>query len=267
MFIQFSHPWFLLLGLLFPLIWYISSKGHAVLSPLRKRIALFLRFALFALLILSLARTQICLPTTAESVFFLVDASDSITSANKEFAQEYVKKSLKNIGKDDKVGIVLFGKEALIEFLPKKGLNFSHFHTRVNPHQTNIEDALRLAVANFPKGGQKRIVLLTDGNETVGDADKVIDSLKKKNIRVDVLPLVTGREGEVLLEKIIIPEKVKKGEKFKIKLIGYSFQEVEAILSREDIGQIEKLVEENIDKVVEIINFDLEIEIFQNMHN
>ncbi len=238
MFIQFSHPWFLLLGLLFPLIWYISSKGHAVLSPLRKRIALFLRFALFALLILSLARTQICLPTTAESVFFLVDASDSITSANKEFAQEYVKKSLKNIGKDDKVGIVLFGKEALIEFLPKKGLNFSHFHTRVNPHQTNIEDALRLAVANFPKGGQKRIVLLTDGNETVGDADKVIDSLKKKNIRVDVLPLVTGREGEVLLEKIIIPEKVKKGEKFKIKLIGYSFQGVEAILKLYRNGEL-----------------------------
>jgi len=238
MLIQFSHPWLLLLGIFLPLIWYISTRGHSVLSPFRKRIALACRLIIFSFLILSLAGAKIRLPTNNENVFFLVDASDSISTANKELAREYVERSIQNMERGDRAGIIVFGKEAFIESLPQPQPYFSHFHTKVNPHQTNIEQALRLAVVNFPRWGSKRIVLLSDGNENSGRANFLIDSLKKDEIQVDVLPLVSSREEETLLERIVIPERVKRGEKFKIKLIAQSFQKSSGTLKLYCNGQL-----------------------------
>ena len=230
MFIQFSYPWFLLLGAVLPLIWYISSRGHSVLSPWRKKIALALRLVILSLLILSLAGAKIRLPTRSQAVFFLVDASDSVTAVNKEFAQEYVQRSLESVRRGDQAGIIVFGKEALIESLPQRQLRFSCFHSKVDPHQTDIEQALRLALANLPRGGSKRIVLLSDGNETSGRACVLIDSLREQGIQVDVLPLASAGEEEALLERIIVPDRVKSGEKFKIKIIAKSFQKSSGIL-------------------------------------
>lgn len=230
MFIQFSYPWFLLFGVILPLVWYISSRGYAVLSPLRKKIALTLRLVILSLLVLSLAGARISLPTRSESVFFLVDASDSITPANKEFAREYVQRSLQSIRRGDQAGIILFGKEALIESLPQPQLRLSYFHSKVNPHQTDIEQALQLAIANLPEGGHKRIVLLSDGNETSGRAGVSIDSLGEQGVQVDVLPLASRTKEEALLERIITPDRVKSGEKFKIKVVASSLQKSSGIL-------------------------------------
>ncbi|MFQ6066417.1 MAG: VWA domain-containing protein [bacterium] len=230
MWVQFSYPWFLLFGAGLPLIWYICARGHAVLSPLRKKIALVVRLVILSLLILSLAGTKIRLPTRSESVFFLVDDSDSITAANKEFARDYVQSSLQSLRRGDQAGIIVFGKEALIESLPQRQLRLSYFHSKVSPHQTDIEKSLRLAVANFPPGGHKRIVLLSDGNETSGKAGFLTDFLRKHGIQVDVLPLASRTKAEALLERIIIPDKVKTGEKFKIKTIVKSFQKSSGIL-------------------------------------
>ncbi len=230
MFIQFSYPWFLLFGVILPLVWYISSRSRAVLSPYRKKIALTLRLVILSLLVLSLAGARISLPTRSESVFFLVDASDSITPANKEFAREYVQRSLQSMKRGDQAGIILFGKEALIESLPQPQLRLSYFHSKVNPYQTDIEQALQLAIANLPEGGHKRIVLLSDGNETSGRAGVSIDSLREQGVQVDVLPLASRTKEEALLERIITPDRVKSGEKFKIKVVASSLQKSSGIL-------------------------------------
>jgi len=224
MLIEFSRPWFLLLGAILPFIWYISSQGHPVLSPFRRRIALVLRLIILGFLVLSLAGVKVRLPTNNENVFFLVDGSESISTANKELTREYVKSSLGKVGGGDRAGIIVFGGNAFIESLLQAQPHLSDFRTRVNPYQTNIEQALELAMSNFPRWGNKRIVLLSDGNETLGKASALLDSLKKDRITVDVLPLSPSRKEEALLERMIIPERVKRGENFKLKVIAQSFQ-------------------------------------------
>ncbi len=245
MLIQFSHPWFLILGAVLPFVWYIFSRGHPVLSPLRKKIALILRLIIFSFLVLSLAGVKVRLPTNNENIFFLVDASESISIANKELTRDYIENSLQDIKRGDYAGIIVFGKEAHIESLPQTYLQFSDFHTRVNPHQTNIEQALRLAMDSFPEWGRKRIILLSDGEETLGKTSALLDSLKKENIQVDVLPITPSREEEALLERIIIPQRVKRGEKFTIKVIAQSSQNSSGTLKLYCNGQL--LNEETID--------------------
>jgi len=230
MLVQFSRPWFLLLGLTLPLIWYISSRGYAAVSSFRKKIVLILRLIILSFLILSLAGVKVRLPTNNETVFFLVDASESITAPNKELAKDFIENSLQGMRRGDRAGIIVFGREALIESLPQTHPHLSDLRTRVNPHQTNIEEALRLAMANFPRWGNKRVVLLSDGNETVGKAVSFLDSLKKERVRVDILPLIPSRKEEALLERMIIPERVRRGEKFKVKVIAQSFQESFGVL-------------------------------------
>lgn len=231
MFIEFTRPWLLVLGVLIPVILYISYRGHPILSPFRRRIALFIRIVIVLFLILSLAGVKVRLPTMSESVFFLVDASDSITATQKEFVREYIQNSLNSMDKDNRAGIIVFGKEARVEFLPRKNPRFSRLHTEVNPQETNIQDALSLAIDNFPPGGHRRVILFTDGNQTLGEAGSLIDSLIREGIEVDVIPLIRERKGEILLERIVLPESVKKKEEFEIKVIARSVRTVEGKLN------------------------------------
>ena len=90
MFVQFSHPWFLLLGILLPFIWYISRRGNPVLSSRRRRIALLLRLLVLSFLILALAGFKISLPTKDRTILFLLDASDSIDAQNRKIAEDYM---------------------------------------------------------------------------------------------------------------------------------------------------------------------------------
>ena len=230
MFIQFSHPWFLLLGILLALIWYISRRGHSLLSSLRRRIALLLRLLVLTFLILALAEIKISLPTKDRAIFFLLDVSQSINAQNIKTAEEYIKKSLKRMKQGDKAGIIVFAKRAFVESLPQSRLEFSHLLTRVNADYTNIAAALELAVANFPQKGSKQIVLLSDGNENRKEARALLGSLTEKGIKVDILPLVSPGQKESLLEDLIVPQRVKQAEELKIKVIAQSFQETSASL-------------------------------------
>ena len=182
MFIQFSHPWFLLLGILLAFIWYISRRGHPLLSATRRRIALLLRLLILTFLILALAGIKISLPTRDRTIFFLLDISESINAQNRKTAEDYIKKSLEKMKEGDKAGIIVFARQAFVESLPQSRLEFSHLLTRVNADYTNIVAALELAVANFPQKGSKRIVLLSDGNQNRKEARVLLGSLTKKTL-------------------------------------------------------------------------------------
>ena len=68
----------------------------------------------------------------------------------------------------DVAGIVAFGKEALVERLPSELEDIDRIASTPVKRATDIGAALRLATALFPDDAQKRIVLLSDGNDTTG---------------------------------------------------------------------------------------------------
>ena len=60
----------------------------------------------------------------------------------------------------------------------------------VGTERTDLAAAIRLGTAAFPETGQKRLVLLTDGNENVGDAmGAVLAGHQQLGVTVDVVPM------------------------------------------------------------------------------
>ena len=72
----------------------------------------------------------------------------------------------------------------------------------------------------FPSGTGKRIVLVTDGNETTGDAAEAADVARADGIQIDYVPPpdLPKDAGEVVLSDLSMPSSVTKGEPFSLRV-------------------------------------------------
>ena len=73
--------------------------------------------------------------------------------------------------KTDKAGVLVFGTDAAIEIsAERRGRPAENPGGRRRRNGPISRAAIRLGTAAFPETGQKRIVLISDGNENIGDA-------------------------------------------------------------------------------------------------
>ena len=64
-----------------------------------------------------------------------------------------------------------------------------HLTSLVRTSATDVAGAIRLGSALFPDGKGRRLVLLTDANETQGDAAGAADVVATEKIPIDVVTL------------------------------------------------------------------------------
>src|SRR6185369_15287627 len=167
--IDFDAPQALLLlipALLLTVGLHLASRRRVGLG--RRRVALVVRGVVLAALVLALAGFRLVLPVDRLATVFVVDLSDSVGTAGREDALTWLRDSLKVMPEGDVAGIVGFGKAALVERLPQEVREIDRIATTPVRSATDIGAALRLASALFPDDAQKRIVLLSDGNDTTG---------------------------------------------------------------------------------------------------
>ena len=161
----------------------------------RRRVALLVRSLLLAALVLALAGLQLVLPVDRISTVFVVDLSDSVGNAGREEALAFLRETLKVKRDDDVAGIVAFGKDALVERLPSELKEIDRIASTPVKSATDIGSALRLASALFPDDAQKRIVLLSDGNDTTGGGQTEAALAADRGIQIETRRIRTGREG------------------------------------------------------------------------
>src|SRR6266478_2321532 len=216
---QFTHPLYLLL-LLPALAWvlWFAWKSDVQVSSWRRWMALGIRIMVVSTLVFAIAGLQWLRPLEGMNVFFLLDRSDSIPSPQQEAARDYVNKASKQKNKVDKAGVIIFGSEASIETSPNAAVDVQKIQAVVGTERTDLAAAIRLGTAAFPETGQKRLVLLTDGNENVGDAMGAVLAAKNLGVTVDVLPLGVARANDVSVQKVQLPSKLKKGQAFEVKI-------------------------------------------------
>ena len=216
---QFSHPYYLLLLLpaLLWVIWY-AWKSDVQISSWRRWSALTIRLVVVLLLILAIAGIQWLRPLEGINVYFLLDRSDSIPSTQQEFARDYVNRSSKQKKNDDKAGVIVFGSEASIESSPNSAVDLQKIQAVVGAERTDLASAIRLGTAAFPENGQKRLVIMSDGNENVGDAMAAILAAKPLGVTVDVMPMGVSRANDLSVQKVQVPPKLKKNQAFEVKI-------------------------------------------------
>ncbi|MFL5717846.1 MAG: VWA domain-containing protein [Chloroflexota bacterium] len=178
----------------------------------RRRLALGVRTLLLAALVFALAGFQLVLPVDRLATVFVVDMSDSVGNAGRQDALAFLRETLKERPDGDVAGIVAFGKQALVERLPADLSEIDRLASTPVKSATDIGAALRLATALFPDDAQKRIVLLSDGNDTAGAGQAEAALAASQGVRIETRRIGLGDVDEVLIERVTTPSTARLGE-------------------------------------------------------
>ena len=182
----------------------------------RRRAALIVRTMLLSALVLALAGFRLVLPVDRLATVFVVDLSDSVGNEGREEALAFLRETLEVIPDGDLAGIVAFGKEALVERLPSDLDEIDRIASTPVRSATDIGAAFRLATALFPDDAQKRIVLMSDGNDTgaTGQAEAALAATR--DIRIETFLVGLGSSDEVLIERVSTPSTSNLGESIEV---------------------------------------------------
>src|SRR5688572_8879713 len=189
---------------------YLGARRR--LGAGRRRLALVVRTMLLVALVFALAGFRIVLPVDRLATVFVVDLSDSVGNDGREDALAFLRETLDLIPDGDVAGIVAFGKEALVERLPSDLGEIDRLASTPVRSATDIGAALRLATALFPDDAQKRIVLLSDGNDTSGRGQAEAALAATRDIRIETRLIGLGSSDEVLVERLTTPSTANLGE-------------------------------------------------------
>jgi uncharacterized membrane protein len=220
---QFTNPiWLLTLLAAVPWVVWLSWKSDVQIGAWRHWTALAVRLLVVLALALAMAGLQWKRPIEGMTVFYLLDRSESVPSGQQELARRYVVESSRDKKANDQTGVLVFGSEAAIESRPNPLVKLDKIDAVVGSQRTDIASAIRLGTAAFPETGQKRLVLLSDGNENVGDAFSAMAAARPLGVTLDVLPLGANRGSDVSVRKLSVPSGLKKGTTFDVKIVVQS---------------------------------------------
>lgn len=214
--ITFTHPWALILLLaLLPTVW-LWRQGRGRVRRARTTFILLVRVLILALLALSVAGVQLVRAVDELAVVFLVDVSDSVSPPWKASALSFVEAALAEMGPHDRAGIVVFGSDALVDRPVSAARELDELFSIPATGHTDIEEAIRLGLALFPGATQKRLVLLSDGQENVGTAEMAAQLAAAGGVELDVVPLTPGAGAEVWVDALEVPPTLHQGESFSL---------------------------------------------------
>ncbi len=204
---------------------------HGIPRP-RRRVAVVVRAVVLLLLVLALAGLQSVRVDKGLATIFVLDRSASMQGAPQEDAERYIGQSLQALGPSDQSGLVVFGKNPVIDTEPGALHTLGRVYASPDASSTDIASAIRLASATIPEGYSKRLVLLSDGNETTGDAAEAAQAAAASGIQIDVAPILQRRaaRGEALVQSVEAPDTVANGEPFELRVIAQATQAASGIL-------------------------------------
>ena len=240
---QFTHPlWLWLLPVAVGWVFWLVWRTDVHTAVWRRWVSAGVRLIVVTLLILAIAGLQWRKPQEGINVFFLLDRSDSIPSSQQEAARSWVGQLSTRKQRDDKVGILIFGTDAAIESSPLSVVDEEgRIYAVVDSQRTDISAAIRLGSAAFPETGQNRLVLMSDGNENLGDAFAAAVQARSMDISIDAVPMGISRQGDVSLQRLSLPSSLKRGQTFDVKIFAQTDREqtgsVRLFLNDQLLGQ------------------------------
>ncbi len=213
--VELKHPWFLALALVVVFLAWTQRRSLADLTPTQRRVCFAVRTLLLLLLVLALTGVRWLLPSRELSVIFAVDQSASISAAAKQQARDFIATSLAAQGAGDVTGVIGFAGNAELWQPPHPSSKLApDWPALADRKSTDLGGALDFASALFPAGRTKRLVLLTDGNDTAARAAQVAARLAQQGVELFTVPLHNAAAPEVLVEKVDVPCRLKQGEPF-----------------------------------------------------
>lgn len=223
--VQFDTPvWLLLIPIMWVLVLIIGRKSIAGLGGASKWTALGVRLAVIALLAGAMAEPQWRRQSKDVAVTFVLDASKSVPPPLQAEVDKYVEEARaaavkEDPAREDRLGIVTSARDSYVQTLPSRLARNVEKITIGSEDATNLSQGLRLAMAVLPEDAANRIVIASDGNETVGSLLQAAEAAKAAGIPIDVLPLSYKYESEVILDKLVAPATARRGENMMLRVL------------------------------------------------
>jgi Mg-chelatase subunit ChlD len=226
-----TNPQALLLLLLLPIFWWLSWRAWSAMAVGGRLLSIVLRTSIVTLVVATLAAPTIPLRQDGTSVVFAVDESASMSEEMKRDAQQWVQEAMKSMDGQDRAAVVTFGRDPQVQ----RGLSEERGHTFTpslpDDSSTGIERALRVGRSLLSNAGSRRIVLVTDGGENVGDARQEARLAAADGIEVSsavITPKTT--QPEVLVQALDAPSNIRDGEDFDLTVTIYSTVKQPAVI-------------------------------------
>lgn len=219
--IQFdSVEWLALVPILGALTVWIGRRSLSGLGSVTRWVALAVRLLVITLISAALAEPQWRDQSKAVAVTAILDVSQSVSGGAQQFMAKYVEDAIakSKAQPQDLTGFITVAKQAFVQSLPSK------LTTRVERQHvgtldgTNLASGVRLAMAVAPADAANRLVLITDGNETVGSLLQAAEAAKAARVPIDFISLKYKYEGEVLVDRVVAPATARSGENVSIKV-------------------------------------------------
>ncbi len=235
--ISFDNPYLLLIAI--PVILAILIPYFIVRNKDNKSstwiISLFFHIAITVLVALAVAGLSRTTLLTETSIYVVADVSHS-SERNLDQIDEYINEINENLPEKTKLGVVCFGKNCIIT-TPLGRRVVSVKDSGVDESATNIAGALSFTENLFTGDSLKRIILITDGNDTVSESTGAIAStverLTENGVQIDAIFLDnTLKEGEKEIQLLEAEHSSTAylGKESEVKLLVQSSANTQAML-------------------------------------
>ena len=248
--LEFTHPGWLAAVVAVPwVVWYFR-RSLVDFARWQRVVSTSVRVAIVLLLVLALAGLTWLRPTARQFVIVAVDQSLSVgvsgvvdvNAAQKDsVADRFLNELLaaKVIGSEDRIAFVPFGARPGAVSNERSGEIGStatpSSNSQLFADGTDIAAAIEAAASAMPPDFVPRILLLTDGNQTRGDALQSALATanwgrQREAIPITTIPLPTRDDPEVQMSAVMVPAQVREGEPFYVEVVIDSNHEDEGLI-------------------------------------
>lgn len=188
-------------------------------SKLEKRAILTVRVIVFTLVIFALCMPNITFSVKGVTTVFVVDHSESVRN-QEDIMFGAIEEAIEHMNEDDRFAIVSVAEEGqVLQTLSSRDKGILAPKALEKTSYTNLEEGLQLAASLLPSNSKGRIVLLSDGNENMGDVKRQVNLLSSQGISVDVIPFSVSVEQDIVLEDFQVPDNLYLGEEVTMSLV------------------------------------------------
>lgn len=206
----------------------------------------WLRLGLAAVLLFCLAGPRWNVGGTGVDVIVLADRSRSVEDArsadgtNARFDEtilELIDTLQKSRREGDRVAVISVGGGAKIEKLLTETQTVSNFQQPINPHGSDLDQALQKALGIVDPNRPARILVLSDGEYTGPSPLAAARRAREAGVPVDVRVFDTRLSGDVAVRSLSLPRQATANEPFQFSATIQSDGEVGAVvrLTRESV--------------------------------
>jgi Mg-chelatase subunit ChlD/uncharacterized membrane protein len=170
-------------------------------------------------------------------VVVVVDVSRSMPAESRNRALELIRLLEERRDEGDRIGVVIFGRDARVERLLEEHSRFGSFAQQVDDEGSDLGDAIGLAASLIPRERPGRLIVFSDGEATGESTAAAAYEAAARGVPIDFRAFVRGAGADVAVESLDVPGVVDRREPFQFtaSVRADRTADAEIVLFRDDI--------------------------------